>query len=345
VASDSDDTRPAPGQRRHRWWLLAAGLAVVLCVQLLFVVSYVGALHAPKPHELAFGITGPSRLAAAVGERVSLKTTVYPSEAAVRHAIDERDVDAGLVDGPKGATLIVAPAAGNLTVSTLSAAFGAAAAALRQKLVVVQVHTLPSSDPSGALPFMLVMALVVGGYLAATIAMVLGGPATQRRRLPILAGVAVLGALLTYTIAGPAFDALVGGHFSELFGIFVLVMLAVAYATAALQTLLGAGGTLIVVVAFVIFGAPSAGGSVPRPFLPGFWATIGPYLPPGAGTTAVRNVLYFDGNAITHSVLVLVAYLIVGAAVLIVVRRRRPADDTVEAEAEAAAAVAGTVIV
>ncbi len=344
-ADPATNTGPPATGRQHKWLRLLAGLGVVLAVQALFVVSYVGALHSPKSRGLPFGVTGPSPLTSAVAQQVALKTTLYPSESSARHAIDQRDIYGALVTGPAGPRLIVVPAASNATASSLSAAFGAAAAALHQKLEIVQVHPLPSGDAGGAVPFFLVMALVVGGYLSATIATMLGGPATQRLRLPVLAGIAVLGALFTDTIAGQAFGAIASGHFFELWGLFILLMLAVAYATAALQTVLGAGGTLVVVVAFIIFGAPAAGGSVPSPFLPSFWSTIGPYLPPGAGTTAVRNTLYFDGNATTRALVVLAAYLAVGAAVLIVARGRGLPDTTDEAEAEAEAAAAGVVIV
>ena len=66
-------------------------------------------------------------------------------------------------------------------------------------------------------------------------------------------------------------------------------------------------------IVFVIFGAPASGGTVPAPYLPTLWRTIGPYLPAGAGTTVVRNTIYFDGNGIATSLLILAAYLVLGA--------------------------------
>jgi hypothetical protein len=83
---------------------------------------------------------------------------------------------------------------------------------------------------------------------------------------------------------------------------------------------------------------------VPSAFLPGFWRTFGPYLPAGAGTTAVRNTIYFDGNGITRALAVLVAYLVVGAIVLVTFRRRRAAG-AADVEAETAAAAAASVTV
>jgi hypothetical protein len=82
---------------------------------------------------------------------------------------------------------------------------------------------------------------------------------------------------------------------------------------------------------------------VPSPFLPAFWRTFGPWLPAGAGTTAVRNTIYFGGNEIATSLLVLAGYLVAGALVVIAVRRRRPQEGGL-AEAEASAAVGSVVV-
>ncbi len=345
-AEHRPDTPPAEGEANARRLsgrpLLGVALAVVLLFQALFVLSYVGALHDPKPRSVPFGIVGPASATAALTKQLPLDVTSYASEAALRTAIDEREVYGGLVVGAEGARLIVAPAASRVAASALTAGFTQVAAATGQKLTVVEVHRLPKQDPVGSVSFLVVMALVVGGYLSSTIAMQVGGTTTQRGRGLALAGAAVIGGLLTVVLAGPILGGIPPGHFWELWAIFSFVMLAVALATAALQTLLGAAGTLVVVVVFVIVGAPAAGGSAPGAFLPGFWRTIGPYLPPGAGTSAVRNTIYFDGNAVAGPLIVLGAYLVGGAAVLLLFRRKRSgqrdvgAADALEATGAAA---------
>ena len=322
--------------------LLIVAIGVVLFVQALFVLSYIDALHHPKPHDVAVGVVGASPVPIAVAKQFSLKTTQYASESAALTAIDQRKIDGAFVAGPEGATLIVAPAASPAGASALSTAFGAAAAALGQKMEIVQVHPLPPGDAGGTVSFLVVMALIIGGYLSSTIAMAFGGPTSRRRRLASLAIAAVIGALLTDTLAGPVLDALPTSKFLVLWALFTLVMMAVAFSTSALQTLLGAAGTLVVVVVFVIFGAPASGGTVPSPYLPGIWRILGPYLPAGAGTTAVRNTIYFDGNGIATSLIVLAAYLVVGALATILLRQRRPPSGA-EAEVEASAAVAAVV--
>jgi hypothetical protein len=325
--------------------LLAVALCVVVFVQAAFVLSYVGALHEPKSHGVRLAVVGTSPLPAAVGKQFSLRLTSYPNETAARSAIDKRKADAAFVTGRAGSTLIVAPAAGAAMATALVNVFTAAGAAVKQTIPVVQVHALPSGDTFGNVSFLVVMALIIGGYLASTIGMAFGGPPTRRkRRLVSLAIVSVVGALLTDAIAGPVLGALPSSKFLELWGAFVLVMTAVAFATAALQALLGAAGTLVVVVLFVIFGAPASGGTVPSPFLPGFWRTFGPYLPAGAGTTLVRNTVYFGGNAIGLALIVLVGYLVAGALVVAAVRKRTTLPSQAAAEAEASAAAAAAVV-
>ena len=232
-----------PAARPRAWLVAVAALGVVLVVQALFVVSYVGALHAPAPHYVPFAVVGQPALANAVATRFSLGATRYADEAAARRAIDRRRVYGALVTTPAGMKLLVAPAAGNPVATALTAAFTTAAAAGGVQLAVVQVHPPPSGDRNGAVSFLVVMALVVGGYLSATIATTVAGPATRRwRRAPVLAAVAAIGALVTDLVAGPVLGAIPSDRFVVLWALFAFVMLAVAYAAAALQALLDLSG-------------------------------------------------------------------------------------------------------
>ena len=81
-----------------------------------------------------------------------------------------------------------------------------------------------------------------------------------------------------------------------------------------------------------------------RRLLPDFWRTFGPYLPAGAGTTLVRNMVYFGANAIGLSLVVLAGYLVAGALVVTAVRRRSAAPAEGAAEAEASAAASAVVV-
>lgn len=61
---------------------------------------------------VVLGVTGTAALPAAVGRQFSLNITRYPSSGAVQKPIDLREIDGGLIASPRGATLLVVPAAG-----------------------------------------------------------------------------------------------------------------------------------------------------------------------------------------------------------------------------------------
>lgn len=117
-------------------------------------------------------------------------------------------------------------------------------------------------------------------------------------------------------IVGPLLSCLPGA-FWELTGIGTLVVLASGVVGVAMQRLLGTIGLGLTIVLFTILGNPSSGGVYPAALLPPFWRAIGQALPPGAGTTVVRNTVYFDGAATAGAVWVLVAWAVGGVLVAV----------------------------
>ncbi len=87
-----------------------------------------------------------------------------------------------------------------------------------------------------------------------------------------------------------------------------LTTLAVGAATVALQGALGLFGTGAAILIFVVIGNPSAGGASATELLPQPWRAIGPLLPNGAATSAVRDSAYFPEASITSHLLVLAAW-------------------------------------
>jgi uncharacterized phage infection (PIP) family protein YhgE len=69
------------------------------------------------------------------------------------------------------------------------------------------------------------------------------------------------------------------------------------------------------VLLFVILGNPSAGGAYQPALLPPFWRALSGALPNGAGTDAVRRIVYFGGTGITGHLIVIVIYIVAGAVV------------------------------
>ena len=166
------------------------------------------------------------------------------------------------------------------------------------------------------------LSLIIAGIMGSTVIYLLG----QHRPPPVrLAAMVVLGigagfltALVTNVVVG-AFS----GNFFAVWGVATLFVLALGIPIAAFQVLVGAAGTAIGAVMFLVIGNPASGGSSAPELLPGFWRNVSQLLPPGAATTAMRNVVYFHGHGMNHALLVLGAYATLGTIVVFAVHALR----------------------
>ena len=175
-----------------------------------------------------------------------------------------------------------------------------------------------SADPQGAVPGIILIVLLIGGYLGATFAMLRTKTAARHHRVLALLGYSVILGLVIDLIAGPILGGYpdIGSHFWVLWPELALIAFAVALFAALLHNLVGAMGTLFAVVIIVFIGNPSSGGVNGVAFLPPFWQAIGLVLPPRNGLYLIRNTLYFGGNAITTPLIVLGIYVVVAGALV-----------------------------
>ncbi|MFG3075203.1 DUF3533 domain-containing protein [Streptomyces sp. NPDC048225] len=299
----------------------------VIALQLLFIASYVGALHDPRPKDVPFGVVAPGAAAGRTVERLErlpgspLDPRAVADEASARRQIMDREIDGALVLDPSGRTdtLLVASGGGTVLATTLEGVTGRVEKAEGRAVRVVDVAPASPHDFDGLSSFYLVVGWCVGGYLCASILAISTGarPADPRRaaiRLIVMALVAITGGLGGAVIVGPVLGALPGGVL-DLWGLGALITFAVGAATLALQGVFGIVGIGLSILLVVIAGNPSAGGAFPLPLLPPFWKAIGPALPPGAGTWAARSIAYFKGNDVTASLLVLWAWAVAGTVI------------------------------
>ncbi|KQX11364.1 hypothetical protein ASC82_21100 [Streptomyces sp. Root431] len=321
----------------------------VFALQLLFITSYVGALHHPKPRDVPFGVVAPPQVSARlVGQLEKLPGApidprTVTDEAEAREQILNRDIDGALVVDPTGRTdtLLVASGGGTVLSSALEAIFTKVEATQQRTVRTVDVAPASAEDFDGLSAFYLVVGWCVGGYICAAILAISAGsrPANRERaiiRLGVLALYAVLGGLGGAIIVGPILGAL-PGSVAALWGLGTLVVFAVGAATLALQSVFGIVGIGLAILLIVVAGNPSAGGAFPLPMLPPFWEAIGPWLPPGAGTWAARSIAYFKGNDMTGSMLVLSAWAVVGSVVTLVMSslKRKPDAEPIATEVDA----------
>ncbi|WP_447036511.1 DUF3533 domain-containing protein [Streptomyces sp. DSM 118878] len=315
----------------------------VLALQLLFIASYVGALHDPRPKDVAFGVVAPGKAAEQTADRLRklpgkpLDPRTVKDEAAARHKIMSRELDGALVVDPRGTTdtLLVASGAGTALSRTLTTITTEADAAQERTVKTVDVAPASDQDFNGLSSFYLVVGWCVGGYLCASILAISAGSRASNLpravlRLGTMALYSIVGGLGGAVIIGPILGALPGSVMG-LWGLGALVIFGVGAITLALQALTGIVGIGLAVLLVVIGGNPSAGGAFPLPMLPPFWKAIGPWLQPGAGTWTARSIAYFEGNAITWPLLVLAGWALVGTVVTLALSaRRRPRSGSVD---------------
>jgi hypothetical protein len=300
----------------------------VIALQLLFIASYVGALHDPEPQDVPFAVVAPGAAAEQAMTRLDrlpgspLDPRALPDESTARSQITNRDIDGALIINPTGTdTLLVASGGGRALSTTLTTLVTTLERSEKRTFRTVDVIPSATHDPNGLSSFYLVVGWCVGGYLGAAALAISAGakPSNPQRaaiRLAVMALVALLGGLGGALITGPILDALPGST-AALWGLGTLIIFAVGAATLALQGIFGTIGIGLVILLVVILGNPSAGGALPPPLLPPFWKAIGPALPPGAGTWATRSIAYFENNAMTVPLLVLAAWAVVGAAITV----------------------------
>lgn len=274
-------------------------------------------------------VVAPSQVSGPVVKQLNtlengpLDARVVATEKQARTLILDRTVDAAILVDPKSTTdtLLVASAGGPAVSSTAQQIAQTIETDRHRQVTITDIRPPAASDGRGMSSFYLVVGWMVGGYLAATILGMAGGarPANLHRtviRLSSLALYAIVSGLGGAIIVGPLLGAL-EGHFAELWALGALIVFASAATTVAFQVLWGVIGVGVTILLFVVLGNPSAGGAYPAVLLPPFWRSVGEWLPPGAGTTVVRNTVYFSGNAIAQPLWVLVGYAVLGTAVAV----------------------------
>lgn len=300
----------------------------VLLLQLGFILSYVGAFHAPTPQNIPVAIVSGSqqvsdqtaaKLNAITGK--PLEAVALADRATAEQQIRRGDISAALIIDANGSadTLLTSSGGGVSVASAVTAVVGQVEASQQRTVTTTDIVPLQSGDGRGLTGFYLVIGWIVGGYLVAALLGVSAGarPATPRRayfRLVAIVPYAILSGLGGVLIVDQVLGALTG-HFWTLWWLGALLVAAAATVTMAFQVLFGVLGIGITVLVFVVLGNPSAGGAYQTTLLPPFWRWLSNGLPNGAGTDAVRRIAYLGSTGITAHLVVIAVYVVAGALV------------------------------
>ena len=308
----------------------------MLLLQFAFILSYVSAFHAPKPHEIRLGIVSPS---GKISDQTADKMNAIESHPlnAVRVAdkdtaiqqIKSGELSAALVINIFGKTdtLLISSGGGATVANAVTKVVTLLEASQQRTVTVEDVVPLQSGDNFGLTGFYLVLGWIVGGYLMASLLGISAGarPVTPRRayfRLVAIVPYAILSGLGGAVIVDQVLGALTG-HFMALWWLGALLVAAAATVTMAFQVMFGVVGIGIAVLVFVILGNPSAGGAYQTELLPPFWRFLSNALPTGAGTDTVRRIVYLGSNGIRGHLIVISIWAIAGALITVLASHLR----------------------
>jgi len=303
------------------------GVVVVLAiVSALLAWLLLDVYHAPEPHGVPVALVGKGRPVAKVIRALekdgAFEVKRANSGRAARRLIARREVYGAY-----------APRAGAGRVLVAGAASPAAAAVLRttaRKLdrgrgvstASTDIRRLPAEDRSGLSPFWLAFAAALVGVLAGWLLELLV-PSVRRGPKLALVRVAVL---LVFSLGAGALMALAAtlqdiypDDFLVVGGALALATFGAATVSSFVTSALGAiVGAIIGLLVFPVLGVVVTSGGLTAPeLIPEIWGTIGSGLPGQSVVELLRNLVYFDSEAISMPLIVLGAYALGGVVLML----------------------------
>ncbi|MFF4253627.1 ABC transporter permease [Streptomyces sp. NPDC001663] len=327
-------TSATPARTQTRRLIAVVVLVPVLAALALWAFAWPAARTAPR--DLPLGVAGPAAATVQVEKQLAqhkgaFEIHRYADEAAARDAIEDRTVYGAVVVTTQGPELLTASAAGPVVAQMLQQAVAQQASADGTQVRTVDVVAAPEKDPRGAALTASVLPLALAGITAGAVVTMLG--LRGFRAVTALVGAAALVGVAGAGIAHSWLGVLTGDWWAEA-GTLGLATLAVSGAVAGLAALVGQAGIGLVAGVVMLFGNPFSGASSAPQMLPEPAGTIGQWLPPGAGTTLLRSVSFFDGAAATGPALTLTWWAALGLGAVILGNalkgRTKTAEPTVD---------------
>ncbi|WP_328429227.1 ABC transporter permease [Streptomyces sp. NBC_00443] len=305
-------------------------LVPVLAALALWAFAWPAARTAPR--DLPLGVAGPAAATAQMEKQLgrhegAFEIHRYADAAAAKDAIEDRTVYGAVVVTPQGPELLTASAAGPAVAQLLQQAVAQQAAAEGSQVKTVDVVPTPGNDPRGAALGASVLPLALAGMAAGAAVTLLG--LRGIRAVSALAGAAALIGVVAAALAHSWLGILTGHWWAEA-GVFALTTLAVSAAVAGLAALIGNAGIGIVSFLVMFLGNPFSGAASAPQMLPEPVGAIGQWRPPGAGTTLLRSVSFFDGAAAIGPAMTLTWWAALGLGAVLLgnaLRSRTPSTE------------------
>ncbi|MCG7526464.1 hypothetical protein MHW47_18685 [Streptomyces sp. OfavH-34-F] len=282
-------------------------------------LAYLGAFHAPQPHDLRVDVVGSGASAQVLAQSLqdegdgALSVRTVPDRAtAAEHLRTQASYGAYLPgEAPE---LLVASASSDTSATAVEKVFTRVAAAQGAPLKVTDTAPTADGDPTGQGIFFLLVAVSIGSY--ASVAVIGGAGAVLRLRVraALALGASLVVSGIGALFAGPLFG-LVDQGLAGLWAMAWLYSAGILLIGVGLHTFLKRWTTLGVMVLFVMLNFTSSGGIFRPELQPGFFGALHSFWNGAGFVEGVRSHVYFGGHALGGHVLVLALWFAAGLAV------------------------------
>ncbi|MFJ3710433.1 hypothetical protein OG204_18385 [Streptomyces sp. NBC_01387] len=283
-------------------------------------LAYLGAFHAPQPHDLRVAVVGSGPSAQVLAQTLQDKgdgaltvRTVADRDSAVQQLKDQ-DIYGAFVPSGKAPELVVASAASDTTATVVEKVFTQVAAEQGEPLEVTDVAPTANGDPTGQGIFFLLVALSIGSYASVAVIGGAGAVLPLRVRALLASGMSLVVSAIGTAFAGPVFH-LVDHGLGGLWAMAWIYSAGILLIGVGLHTFLKRWTTLGVMVLFVMLNFTSSGGIFRPELQPGFFGALHSFWNGAGFVEGVRSHVYFGGHGLGGNVLVLVFWLLAGLVV------------------------------
>lgn len=241
-------------------------------------LAYLGAFHAPAPHDLRVDVVGSGARAQVLAQTLQDKgdgalsvRTVANRDAAADHLRTQQSYGA-YVPGSKP-ELMVATASSDTSATVVQKVFTEVAADQGSPLRVTDVEPTAAGDPTGQGIFFLLVAVSIGSYASVAVIGGAGAVLALRIRAGLALGTSLVVSAIGAAFAGPVFG-LVDHGLGGLWAMAWLYSAGILLIGVGLHTFLKRWTTLGVMLLFVMLNFTSSGGIFRPELQPGFFGAL-----------------------------------------------------------------------
>ncbi|MET9582990.1 hypothetical protein ABZY10_07685 [Streptomyces sp. NPDC006539] len=304
-------------------------------------LAYLGAFHAPEPHDLRVDVVGSGPRAQVLAQTLQDKgdgalsvRTVADRASAVNDLKTQQSYGAYLPG--KHPELLVATASSDTSATVVEKVFTKVAAAQGDPLKVTDTAPTADGDPTGQGIFFLLVAVSIGSYASVAVIGGVGAALALRIRAALVVGASLVVSAIGAAFAGPLFG-LVDHGLGGVWAMAWLYSAGILTVGVGLHTFLKRWTTLGLMVLFVMLNFTSSGGIFRPELQPGFFGSLHAFWNGAGFVEGVRSHVYFGGYALGGHVLVLTLWFVAGLAVMGVAGLAEAKRRSVAAHAQGAA--------